>query len=164
MSACRIRCAWLAAACAAMAYLSAAHADSLEAQLTGSYWHAARSVSLYGQPGYVYADMKFHADGYWTQFYRSYMPGLPGCHQVGDEVISVGRWRLEGGHIVIIGSRPGDPLWTNSATVRFVDGYLEVEDGLVRFEPATSIAGGFGCQGLHQPVFEEHAGFRISQE
>lgn len=164
MNACGFRCAWLAAICAAMVYLGTAHAGASEAHLTGAYWHAARSVSLYGQQGYVYADMKFHADGYWTQFYRSYVPDLPGCDQVGDEVVSVGRWRLEGDQILITGIRLGDATLTRSATLRLGDGYLESADGLVRFDAVTSIAGGFGCQSLHQPVFEEHVGFRVSQE
>ena len=164
MSAGGVCCARLAAACIAMVYLGAAHAGSIEEQLTASYWHVGREVSVYGQQGFVYADMKFHRDGYWTQFYRSYVPSLSGCHQVGDEVVSVGRWRLEDERILITGLRPGTATWTRSASLRFGDGYLEVAGGLVRFEAVSSIAGGFGRQPQYQPRFEVHSGFRFSQE
>lgn len=145
--------------CLVVALCSAAECAPLEADnpvepLTAHYWHAARAISVYGEAGFIYADMKFHADGRWTQFYRSYVPSLSGCHRVGDDVVSVGRWRREGGHILISGSHRSGANWKASATLRMRDGYLELVDGQARFEAADSVAGGFGCQRKSQAVFE----------
>lgn len=146
-------------ACLVVALCSAADitpvdADNPVAQLTAHYWHAARTISVYGEAGFIYADMKFHADGLWTQFYRSYVPSLSGCHRVGDDVVSVGRWRREGDHILISGSHRSGANWKVSATLRMRDGYLELVDGQARFEAADSVTGGFGCQSQSEAVFE----------
>lgn len=139
-------------------------ADNTVTRLTTHYWHAARAISVYGEAGFIYADMKFHPDGVWTQFYRSYVPSLHGCDKVGDDVVSVGRWRFEGDQILITGSHRSGANWKTSATLRLQDGYLELVDGQARFEAASSVEGGYGCQSHNQRVFEAQSGLRVSQE
>ncbi len=55
-------------ACLVVALCSAANirpvdADNPLAQLTAYCWHAKRTISVYGEAGFIYADMKFHAGG-----------------------------------------------------------------------------------------------------
>ncbi|VXD00286.1 conserved exported hypothetical protein [Pseudomonas sp. 9AZ] len=146
------------------AHASQALAGAMEERLGAGYWHAARDISENGETGFIYVDMKFHADGYWTQFYRSYLPNLSGCNKVGDNVVSFGKWQTQGDQVVVTGYHRDGQYWKKPATMRLNGGKLELVGGNTRFVPAKSIKGGYGCQAYLQGEFEQHKGLLLPDE
>lgn len=146
------------------AHASQVMAGSTEDRLSAGYWHFSRDISANGETGSLYADMKFHADGYWTQFYCSYLPHLSGCDRVGDNVVSFGKWQVAGDKVVITGYHRDGQYWKKPASMRLYDGKLELVGGNTRFVPADSIAGGYGCQKHQRAEFEQHKGLLLPDE
>lgn len=138
-------------------------AASLADQLTAHYWHFSRDLSDGGAGAFLYADMKFHADGVWTQFYRNYLPDSSGCSKVAEDYVSFGKWQVEGGQVVITGYHRDGQYWKKPSRMQLRDGKLELVGGNTRFVAADSVAGGYGCRSFQQGEFEQHQGWTLPE-